>query len=129
MGNKNLGGKLTLHTTSLSTYLNTVGVSVIGRMEKRVDELPGMRKAINGLAAEMRAGRREGSVMTTYTDDEKDVWRQFRRELIGEGFSSRSIHKFKIPLKNYQKQLNDQELLDEEEQQNLEEIDFKPQTP
>ena len=90
-------------------------------MEKRVDELPEMRKAIDGLAAEMRAGRREGSVMTTYDNDEKDVWRQFRRELIGEGFSSRSIHKFKNPLKDYLKRLNGQGLLEEEEPQDLEE--------
>ena len=118
LGNKNLGdlrGKLTLHTSTLSTYLNTVGVSAIGRVEKRVDELPEMRMAINGLVAEIRAGRREGSVMTTYTDDEKDVWRQFRRELIEAGFSSRSIHRFKSSLKDYLKQLNGQGLLDEEE--------------
>lgn len=131
LGNKNLGelrGKLTLHTSSLSTYLNTLGVSGIGRVEKRLDELPEMRKAIDGLAAEIRAGRREDSVMTTYTNDEKDVWRQFRRELIGEGFSSRSIHKFKSPLKEYLRRLDDQGLLEEEEPQNFEEADGEPET-
>lgn len=124
LGNKNLGdlrGKLALHTSCLSTYLNTVGISAIGRVEKRVNELPEMKKAIDGLAAELRAGRKEGTVMSTYTDDDTDVWRQFRRELIGEGFSSDSIQRFSSPLKDHLRRLRDQGLLEEEEPHGYEE--------
>lgn len=115
LGIKNLGdlrGKLTLHTSCLTTYLNTVGISAIGCVEKRVNELPEMKKAIDGLAAESRAGRKEGSVTTTYTNDDTDIWRQFRRELIGEGFSSGSIQRFSSHLKDYLRRLRDQGLLE-----------------
>lgn len=118
LANNNLGdlrSKLTVHTSALATYLDTVGISALGRVESKVDELPEMRSVIDDLAKEIRAGRHEGSVMTTYSDDEKEVWRQFRRELVGEGFSSHSIRKFKTPLKEYLRRLDEDGLLGEEE--------------
>jgi hypothetical protein len=41
----------------------------------KINELSEMRKVIDSIATEMRAGMREGSVMTTYGNGEKDVWR------------------------------------------------------
>ncbi|KAI9719218.1 MAG: hypothetical protein M1812_003548 [Candelaria pacifica] len=112
-----LRGKLTAQTAALSVYLETLGLGGIGRTEKKVDDvgnqLPGIKDAINNMAAEMRAGRREGSVMTTHTDDDKLVWREFRRELISEGYSSKVIGRFKESIKTYIKELEKQGLLDE----------------
>jgi hypothetical protein len=94
-------------------YLETIGIRSLGVLKSMVDELPHMKEVIDALAAEIRAGRREGSVMTDYSNDEMEVWRQFRRELIGEGFSSHSIRKHSTQLKNYLKFLSDEGLLQE----------------
>ena len=73
-----------------------------------------MRATIDSLAAQMRAGKREGSVMTVYEDDDQTIWREFRRELIGEGFSSASIQKYKSDLMRYLRGLHQDGLLDEQ---------------
>ena len=81
-----LCGKLTQHIAAITAYLDAVGLGALARIERDVDAIPEhIQRAVDTLASEIRAGRREGSIMTTYSDDEKDVWRQFRRELIGEG--------------------------------------------
>ncbi|KAK3697715.1 hypothetical protein LTR37_017297 [Vermiconidia calcicola] len=105
LGFKNLGdlkSKLTQHVTLVSAYLDVVGLGMLGKIERDVSALPQqILNTVNGLVAEIRAGRREGSVMTTYEDDEKDVWRQFRRELIGDGMRSSMIHKYKPLIRKY----------------------------
>jgi len=54
------------------------------------------------------------STLTTYEDDDKAVWREFRRELIGTGIGSREIHKYSAALKTYLSRLQRDGLLDEE---------------
>lgn len=79
-GVKNLGelrAKLTQHTATITAYLETVGLGSLTRIEDRLDSISAdIQSSIDGLAAQIRAGRREGSVMTTYDDDEREVWRQ-----------------------------------------------------
>jgi hypothetical protein len=114
---KNIGelrGRLTSYVTELSAYLGTVSISALDRVELRLHDLPYMVKAINKLGAEIRAGRREGSVMTSYENDDQDVWRQFRRELIGEGFTSNSVKMFKTNLKIHLRKWSEAGLLKEE---------------
>ena len=117
-GVKNLSdlrAKLNQHVTLLTAYLETVGLGALGRIERDVQAIPDrMQNTIEALAAEIRAGRREGSVMTTYDDDEKEVWRQFRRELIGEGMRSSVIHRFKPVIKKHLRELADNGLLEEQ---------------
>ena len=59
------------------------------------------------------AADREGSVLTAYTGDDRAVWREFRRELIIEGFSSSLIRRNKALIKSYIKELGSRGLLDE----------------
>lgn len=73
-----------------------------------------MKMVIDSLACDIRAGKRESSVMTTYPEDDQDIWRQFRRELIGEGFTSETIRKFSKDLKIYLRTLSAEGRLDEE---------------
>jgi hypothetical protein len=92
--NRNLGdmrSKLLSHISLLSAFLDTINVSTLGRIEQGVRDLPEVVNTINKLAADMRAVKREGSVMTAYEDDDAGIWREFRRELIKEGYSSDSI--------------------------------------
>jgi hypothetical protein len=96
-------------------------VHALGPISKKIDDLVDMKGVVDGLAEQIRAGMREGSVMTTYEDDEKVVWRQFRRELIGEGYRSRDIHRMKGPLKEYLRKLANGGLLDEASPENVSE--------
>ena len=117
LGVKNLGPlrvQLTQHVTVISAYLDAVGLGALGRIERHLNAIPEqMQRTIDGLAAEIRAGRREGSIMTTYSDDEKDVWKQFRRELIGDGMKSKEIHKYKPLIRLYLKELAERGELEE----------------
>ncbi|KAJ5733615.1 hypothetical protein N7493_002401 [Penicillium malachiteum] len=63
---------------------------------------------VNELRAFLRRGRNQGSdtasiasVMTNYDDDDKLVWREFRRDLIKLGFSSSDIRKHAPDLKTH----------------------------
>lgn len=126
---RTLRNTLATNTQILSTYLNTVGILTLGRLEKRTEKVPEiaeavkrvekglqeMTRAIDERASEMRAGRREASILSTYSNDDKDVWKQFRGELIRAGFKSASVHKYRHQLKSYLKMLHENGRLDEEE--------------
>lgn len=117
LGVKNLEplrSQLTQHIAAIAAYLDTVGLGALGRIENGLNAIPDrIQQTIDGLAAEIRAGRREGTIMTTYSDDEKDVWRQFRRELIGEGMRSSFVHKYKPLIRKYLKELAERGELEE----------------
>ena len=51
--------------------------------------------------------------MTAYADDDRAIWKELRRELVTEGFSSSTIHKYKGLIKAYIKELAERGLLDE----------------
>lgn len=72
-----------------------------------------IQRIIESLAAEIRTGSREGSIVTTYDDDEKEVWKQFRRELIGEGMKSSFVHKYEPQIRRYLKTLAQKGLMEE----------------
>ncbi|KAK5683153.1 hypothetical protein LTS10_004684 [Elasticomyces elasticus] len=105
--------KLNQHVIAITAYLETVGLGALSRIERGLETLPQIKYTIDALAADIRAGRREASVLTTYDDDDKEVWRQFRRELIGEGMRSSTIHKYKPQIKDYLRTLAGMGLLEE----------------
>ena len=116
-GVKNLSdlrAKLTQHIAAITAYLDTVGLDSLGRIERGLNAIPErIQQTVDTLAAEIRAGRREGSIMTTNDDDEKDVWRLFRRELIGDGMRSSVIHRFKPHIRKYLRELAEKGELEE----------------
>ena len=112
--------KLTYYTSALSLFVNMVSMGSIGRVEQKMETAGGdireIRIAVNGITAHLlSATNREGSVLTTYADDDKAVWKEFRKELIEEGFSSSIIRKHKRLIKAYIKELGDRGLLDDED--------------
>ena len=87
-----LRSKIIFYTTSISLYLNMVSMNSIGRVEKQMDvaggDLKKIRPAVNGITAHLLAGAdKDDLVLTAYLDDEKAVWREFRREPIRNCFS------------------------------------------
>ena len=98
-----LGGirvKLISHKTSLTLFLDTIQLHQSGKMAVTLDNHGGQLDVIldkvDNIAARMTA--KSGSVMTSYDDDDKEVWKQFRRELVAEGFSSDVLQQHKVCL-------------------------------
>ena len=96
-----LGGirvKLISHKTSLTLFLDTIQLHQSGKMEKTLSnhggQLDTILDKVDNIA--VRMSQRPGSVMTNYEDDDKEVWKQFRRELVAEGFSSDVLQQHKV---------------------------------
>ena len=115
-----LRATLVYHTSAISLFLNMVSIGSIGRVERQMDEAGGdlrdIRIALNGITAHLLAGNnRESSVLTTYADDDKAVWKEFRRELVKEGFSSSIVRQYKGLIKAYITELASRGVLDEQD--------------
>jgi hypothetical protein len=96
-----LGGirvKLISHKTSLTLFLDTIQLHQSGKMATTLDthggQLDVILDKVDNIAARM--GQRPGSIMTSYDNDDKEVWKQFRRELVAEGFSSDVLSQHKV---------------------------------
>ena len=112
--------KLTYYTSNLSLFLNMVSMGSMGIVEKQMYEARGdlkdIRRAVNGITAQFMSGAsKEGSVLTDYAGDDKAVWREFRRELVKEGFSSDVIREHKDTIKAYVQELGSRGILDDED--------------
>ena len=106
--------KLTQHVATIIAYLDTVGLGALGRIERDLNAIPErMQKTIDSLVEEIRAGRREGTVMTAYSDDDTEIWKQFRRELIGDGMKSDVVYKYKPLIRKYLQELAERGDLEE----------------
>jgi hypothetical protein len=96
-----LGGirvKLISHKTSLTLFLDTIQLRQSGKMATTLDNHGGQLDVIldkvDKIATKMQTSG--GSIMTNYDDDDKEVWKQFRRELVAEGFSSDVLQQHKV---------------------------------
>ncbi|ESZ96134.1 hypothetical protein SBOR_3485 [Sclerotinia borealis F-4128] len=114
-----LGGirvKLISHKTSLTLFLDNIQLHENGKMAKNLDvqgeHLDIILDKVDHIAARM--SQKDGTLMTTYEDDDKEVWKQFRRELISEGFSSTVLQQHKDVLRAYIRQMEQDGLLVEE---------------
>jgi Hsp70 protein len=99
--------KLVLHTSTLTLFLTSLGTGSLGRIEKKLDDI----------AADIRAGNHEPSVMTAINDDEgssqTEAWSFLSRELATD-FSFQEIEAFKGEIKEYIRQLMENGALDEQ---------------
>ena len=113
--------KLTYYTSAMSLFLNMVSMGTMGMVERQMNDTGGdlkeIKAAVNGITAHLMSSsiRHEGSVLTAYADDDRAVWKEFRRELLGDGFSSSVIRKHKRLIKAYIEELGSRALFDEED--------------
>jgi hypothetical protein len=91
--------QLISHKTNVTTFLDAIqlqpkagsgnrmsSLSVAATLDTHSEQLDMILDKVDNIAARM--GQRASSTMTSYGDDDPEVWKQFRRELIQEGFSS-----------------------------------------
>ena len=119
MANLNdLRSKMILYTSSITFYLNMVSMGTIGRIEQEMSRSGGVlreiQRAVNDITTQfISRNHYEGSVFTNYADDDRSVWREFRRELCRDGFSSMVLKKHKHVILDYIKELGSRGLLDD----------------
>jgi hypothetical protein len=124
-------GKLATYTSILSILIDTVRIQATDKAENKIgsgftnaaeqmsSQFERMRKHIYTIAANKRAEERRGGAvsrlsLSTYTRNEKAVWRGFRKELVKKGFQSTSLERHKHILQAYMLKLNQSGLLDQD---------------
>src|SRR6266487_4101274 len=72
---QDIRSKLMLHISALSVFLQKIRLTSLGRTAEKIDDgVLRILNTIDRIGAEIRAGRREGTVMTDYTDGDPSVW-------------------------------------------------------
>ncbi|CAG8957121.1 hypothetical protein HYFRA_00009322 [Hymenoscyphus fraxineus] len=108
--------KLISHKTNLTLFLDTIQLRESGKMATILDDhsvqLDMILDKVDLIASRMTQ-RSGGSVMSTYSDDDKEVWKDFRRELVREGFSSSVLQQHKEVLRAYIREIDQNGLLNE----------------
>ncbi|OAF57698.2 hypothetical protein VC83_05676 [Pseudogymnoascus destructans] len=107
--------KLINHKTNITALLDTIQLRESSRVATTLDNHGGQLDIIldkvDNIASRM--GQRAASLMTTYEDDDKEVWKSFRRELVAEGFSSDVLTRHKDVLRAYIRQIDQNGLLED----------------
>ncbi|KAG8527150.1 uncharacterized protein KY384_008580 [Bacidia gigantensis] len=115
-----LKNKLVYYTSALTLYINMIVLGCVGRVEKQMDDAGGdlkdIKVAVNNISAQIQANNRhEESILTDYPGDDKTVWKDLRRELVRDGFSSEVIQRRKRTIIAYFKELGERGILDDVE--------------
>jgi hypothetical protein len=109
--------KLSAHTSAIIMSLNLCSLGSQGRVEKQLNDvggdLQGIRGKVDWIAANMTARTGDGTVWTSYENDDRSFWRQLRRELVKEGYHSSVLHKHKGLLKDYVEELGRRGVFDQ----------------
>jgi len=110
--------KISTSTQALNLFFNMLSIGSQGRVEQYMDtqgpELKDIKSSVNWIAAMLQAKTPgEGSVLTSYADDEKAFWKEFRRELVKEGFPSSVISKHKSLIMKYVMELGSRGAMDD----------------
>ena len=113
-----LRSRVTYYISALSLFLNLVSVGTVGAVEKKMDQAGGdlrdIKTAVNKITAQfLSTERREGSVLTTYTNDDKDAWRELRRGLVKAGFRDSLVRTHMDTIMAYVKEIGDRGVLDD----------------
>ena len=112
--------KVLYYTSAMSLLLNMVSIGTIGSVEKQMNDAGGdlkeIKQAVNSITAHLMAkGHSDASVSTAYPDDDRAIWKEFRRELVEDGFSSSVLRKHKDLIKAYVSELASRGLFDDED--------------
>ena len=108
-----LRAKMTYYTSVLQAQLHLVSLGSMGRIEKHLEDtgedLRELKSVVNDITAQLAKGK--DSPLTPYLNDDRGVWKAFRRELVEAGFASSFLNKHMEDIKAYFHELGGHELL------------------
>ena len=115
---RDIRAKISNYTSALTLYLNIVSTGSMGRIEKHMehagDDLRDVKRAVNKITAQLMSdSHNESSILTTRTDEDKAVWKEFCRSLVRDGFRSSFLHEHKALIRAYFEELGERGILDE----------------
>jgi ankyrin repeat protein len=147
-------GKLRSHQTHLISYLETIGVSALGRVEQKFElvgrsheevmerfevagkshkevmsGLDAILRTVDQIAAEIRAGMHPESLFSDHPGDDKEVWKSLRKKLIQHGFTSKFIQPHEDKILERVKEMNELGLLDSDAQVSSDDVGFNNEVP
>ena len=102
---QDLRGKLCYYTSAIALFLNMVSNGTIGRVEQQMDSAGGELREIRIAVNRIASAYEDDSILTVYSDDDPAVWREIRRELVKDGFTSRVIEQYKDIIQAYIREL------------------------
>lgn len=119
-------GKIIMYTSTISVVLDAMQLKATGRLEDRMnvgfsqlqENFHSMRKSIVEEVLKARSAPKWKSApsvlsLSTYAEDDKEIWQEFRRELVIRGFRSKQLDRHKDVLKAYMLKLEQNGILDE----------------
>lgn len=114
--------EIATYTQAITLFLNILSMESQGKveayMESQGNELKEIKSSLHFAIAKLDARHPDDkSVLTTYAGDDKAVWREFRRELIQEGYSYRNLMRHKKTIQAYIWELADRGVLDDKDPQ------------
>ena len=112
--------KIATSTQAINLFLNMLLIASQGKVEQYMDsqgpELKEIKTSVNWIAAMLQAtSPGEGSVLTSYTNDDKMFWKEFRRELVKEGYSSSVIKEHRDIIIKYVVEIGNRGMLEDVE--------------
>lgn len=117
-----LRSKVVYYTSLMTLFLNMRSTGSIGRVEQQMNDagndLRDIKRVVNSLAAtQMSQGLHEGSILSSYTNDDKSAWKEIRRELRHKhGFHDAELRKYRALIVDYLRELGDRGVLDEKDE-------------
>lgn len=119
-------GKIILYTTTISVVLDAMQLRATGRLEDKLDatntamkdgfqsiKLVMVEEVMKAKSLAQRQSTTSLLSMSTYNEDDKEIWKDFRRELVTKGFTSNQLDKHKDTLLAYMLKLEQSGVLDE----------------
>jgi hypothetical protein len=108
--------KLLTYTGAITLYLNLLSLGSLGKVEKHMSsygaDIKRLQHSVNWLIVSKQESIVEGLVFTNYKDDNKKFWRELRRDLVNEGYSSSVLQEHKKLIKDYIAKLGNKGVLD-----------------
>jgi hypothetical protein len=100
-------------------FISSLSAGCLARIEGLLDEL----------VRDVREGRKEPTIVSTYEDDDELAWNELERELVGDGITREDARQYKEEIRNYLRRLveeniedNTEEITEEITEENTEEI-------
>ena len=106
--------ELSAHKAALSSNLRLLTPSSRGSVEWTLGKkFPGMQQALHWRMGKISSSHDGSSLASSYSDDERIVWKSIQRGLVQDGYSRRDIKKHRKAIKEYIKNLGWSDSFDE----------------
>ena len=90
-----LRSKLQLHITGINLFISSLSAGSLARIEGLLDEL----------VRDIREGRKEPTIVSTYEDNDELAWDELERELVGDGITREDVRCYREEIRDYLRRL------------------------